>query len=169
MGGEPAAGTSYFIKYLTFSLVVEGHRFPVGFYPLTEERLQWVPEIVADEVAWLQERELCDRIILDREFNGFDTYNLIDDRSGKFLMPLKRNDKHNAVFVKREPSITRGERKHGFVLQGYYPVEWNTGYRVLTIRIKSRKGKNKDEWHWVFFIMNMNISPETARFIYRKR
>lgn len=36
MGGKQKAGTNYFLKYLTFSLVVKGHRYPVGFYPLIQ-------------------------------------------------------------------------------------------------------------------------------------
>ncbi|MFW9996542.1 MAG: hypothetical protein ACFFD4_31145 [Candidatus Odinarchaeota archaeon] len=90
---------------MTFNLLVEGYGFPVGFYPLTEDLLQWVPKIVAEESAWLQERELCDRIILDSVLNGFDTYNLIEDHSGKFLMTLKHNSELKEAVKKREPYI----------------------------------------------------------------
>ncbi|MHA1167494.1 MAG: transposase [Candidatus Hodarchaeales archaeon] len=169
MGGKPKDGTCYFVKYLTFSLVVEGHRFPTGFYPLTKERLQWVPEIVAEEIKWLQERDLCDRIVLDRGFNDFDTYNKIDEQGNAFLMPLKKNSKLNNVFKDREPLINKRERKKGFVLKGYYPEEWNDGFRVLAIRIKTRDKKNGEKMKWVFFITNMKIDPWTALFIYKRR
>ena len=169
MGGKPKAGTYYFIKYLTFSIVVEGHRFPTGFYPLTEERLQWVPELVEEEIAWLQKCGLCDRVLLDRGFNNFEIYNNIDEQGNKFLMPLTRNNKLNKAFDAREPSIGKRERKKGFVLKGYRPEEWTGDYRVLAIRIKERDKKKKDKWKWVFFITNMKIDPRTALFIYKRR
>jgi hypothetical protein len=169
MGGKRKAGTNYFLKYLTFHLVVEGHRFPAGFYPLTKEQLQRVPEIVAEEVAWFKEREACDRILLDRGFNEFTVYNGINDQDSSFLMPLKRNEKLLQAFKDREPSIKKHERKNGFMLKGYRPPEWTGDYRVLAVRIKTRGKPTGDRWKWVFFITDMNISPRTALFLYKRR
>ncbi|MHA1449269.1 MAG: hypothetical protein ACTSP4_07610, partial [Candidatus Hodarchaeales archaeon] len=95
-------------------------------------------------IKWLQERGLCDRIVLDRGFNDFDTYNKIDEQGNAFLMPLKKNSKLNKVFEEREPSINKRERKKGFVLKGYYPEEWNDGFRVLAIRMKTRDKKKEE-------------------------
>jgi len=123
MGGKTKSGTNYFIKYLTFSLVVEGHRFPTGFYPLTKEQLQWTAEIIEKEITWLQENVSCDCILLDRGFNDFNKYNTIDSTGCSFLMPLKKTAKVKRALNEREPSLNKRHRKKGFVLENYYSDE----------------------------------------------
>ncbi|MHA1450645.1 MAG: hypothetical protein ACTSP4_14640 [Candidatus Hodarchaeales archaeon] len=51
------------------------------------------------------------------------------------------------------------------MLDNYHQDEWNEGIRVLVGRIKTEKNRGRQ---WVFFMMNMNISPVTALFLYKR-
>lgn len=169
MGGKPKAGTTYFLKYLTFSLVIKGHRYPVGFYPLTQLHLPRLPTIVAQELTWLKKHQLCDRVLLDRGFNDKTIYNDIDSQGTEFLMPLTRNKALNEVFNEYKPHITKREKKKGFVLKGYQPEGWTGNYRVVAVRIKKRKTTKGDKWKWSLFLTNMPHRPTSLLFIYRQR
>jgi len=55
MGGKGKAGTNYFVKYMTFSIVVDGNRFPLYFLPLTQLSLPNVATIIATKVKELRD------------------------------------------------------------------------------------------------------------------
>jgi hypothetical protein len=169
MGGKPKPGTKYFYKYLTFSLVIEGHRYPVGFYPLTQLHLPKLSEIIQQEVEWLRNHNLCERILLDRGFNDMRTYNLLNNMGIEFLMPIKKNVKLKEVFSQVEPHITKYQKKHGFVLKDYRPTSWQEGIQVVVCWLKVRGGSGKPKWKWIFFVTNLKLRPLTLVFIYKRR
>jgi len=169
MGGKRKAGTNYFIKYLTFSLVVEGHRYPVGFYPLNQLELPRFTDLVVKEVQWLQKNGLCDRVILDRGFNKQDLYNRLAQLDLGFLMPLKKTSKLKKVFEAYKPLITKYQCKHGFDLPDYRPKGWKHDFRVVVYRAQVTTSSSTRQYQWVFFITNLAQRPKTLVNIYQRR
>ena len=169
LGGKPTEGTSYFLKYLTFNLVVEGHRYPVGFYPLTQLQVAMLDNMIAKEIQWLKNHQLCDRVLFDRGFNGQNNYNKLDRAGTKFIMPIIENKKLQTGFAAFEPQIKKHQRKHGFVFTDYHPKEWPKDVHVVAYRTKVRGSKNPDQPQWVFFVTNLSLAPRTLWELYKRR
>lgn len=169
MGGKNKAGTNYFYKFLTFSITVKGHRFPVGFYPLTQLRLTKIDDIIEDELVWLRDNFSGKRFLFDRGFNSHKIYNNIARAGGEFIMPFKRNKKLNKIFEDYKPFITKYQKKHGFILKGYHSNGWSSDYKIVVYWLKVRGSSKEPKWKWVFFITNMNLKPSSIVFIYKRR
>jgi hypothetical protein len=106
---------------------------------------------------------------LDRGFNDQQIYNPIHQGGTKFLMPLTRNDALDKVFNAHRPRATKRELKKGLILKGYRPTGWTADYRVVAIRVKATAPKKKIKEHWIFFITNLSLQPQSLRFLYKRR
>ena len=169
MGGKPKQKTSYFIKYLTYSILIDDCRFPTAFYALTKNDQKHLDTLIVTELQWLKEHQLFYCVLFDKDFNKAEIYNNIHTNGGKFLTPLKLTKKIQKILEEHVKHLTKRQLKKGFNIKDYYNPKWLKGYRVLAIRVKDESKGTDNEWKWVVFLTNEDLDPVTALNVYKRR